>query len=462
MASTGSVETPRLSSLLRGRRGRFLASLLLAEFAAAMQGVAYSTVLPVVARDLAGFGLFGATLAAGPIATVAMLSLTPRVLTRVRPGAVLLLSTGAFVAGAAMSVFAPTMGWVLAGTVVRGIAGALLGGFGMGALGALYDAPERPRVFALFSLMWLLPSLAGPPVNALITEWAGWRWALAWPAVVVVAARVLMGTTISAVRDDRADAPVRVRAGVGLLVAALLALGAWGSTGAGPLAAVILIVGAAAAAAAAVTFVSRSLPAPGGRILVAFSALCAVYFGVSGLISLTMIEALGSSVVLAAVGVAGGLVAWSVVGLLPRSRWMPDAAVLGIVLVGAGAALVVGGIAASGTVGVALVVTGSTTTGVGMGLAYPVLNSEPFDVGAPSSTVGALILFAETAATAWISIAGGGAYSSLHNSGVSPAAALTAVFTGLVMVAAVGAAIATHRDGRQEASLRPRRPPGTA
>jgi MFS family permease len=445
MASTGSAETPRLSTLLRGRRGRFLASLLLAEFAAAMQGVAYSTVLPVVARDLDGFPLFGATLAAGPIATVAMLSLTPRVLRRLRPGPVLLVSTATFVVGAAMTVFAPNMGWVLAGTVVRGVAGALLGGFGMGALGSLYDARERPRVFALFSLMWLLPSLAGPPVNALITEWAGWRWALAWPAVVVVAARVLMGTTISAVPDDRANAQVRVRTGVGLAVPALLAVGAWGSTGAGPLGALMLSVGAAAAAAAAVTFVSRSLPGAGGRILVAFAALCAVYFGTSGLISLAMIEALGSTVVLAAVAVAGGLVAWSVVGLLPRPRRMPDAAVLGMVLVGAGAALVAGGIAASGTLGAALVVLGSTTTGIGMGLAYPVLNSEPFDLGAPSSTVGALVLFTETAATAWVSIAGGGAYSSLHSSGVPPAAALTATFIGLVVVAAVGATVASRR-----------------
>ena len=54
---------PTLADVLRGRRGRFLLALLLTEFAGAMQGIAYSTVLPVLARDLDGFTLFGATLA---------------------------------------------------------------------------------------------------------------------------------------------------------------------------------------------------------------------------------------------------------------------------------------------------------------------------------------------------------------------------------------------------------------
>jgi MFS family permease len=448
MASTASIEVPRLRDLLAGRRGRFLLSLLLAEFAAAMQGVAYSTVLPVVARDLDGFAQFGATLAAGPIATVAMLSFVPRILQRLSPTMVLLLSTGTFVAGAATTVFAPSMGWVLAGTAIRGAAGALLGGFGMGALGALYDRRERPRVFALFALMWLLPSLAGPAINALITEWVGWRWALAWPAIVVVLARVLMGATISAVPDGRASPRVPVRAGVGLLVAVLLGLGAWGSTLIWPVGPAVLAIGAVGGLVAIVTFLTRSLPKPGGRVLVAFATLCAVYFGTAGLISLTMIEAVHSTVLTASVAVAGALVAWSGVGVLPHPRRMPDAPALGMALVGAGAAIIVGGIVSGDAAGIALVITGSTVSGVGMGLGYPILNSEPFDVGSPSPTVGALVLFAETAATAWISIVGGGAYSSLHTSGWSPAGALTLIFAGLVAAAVFGTITAARRHPR--------------
>jgi hypothetical protein len=381
-----------------------------------------------------------------------MLSFVPRILHRLSPTTVLLLSTSAFVVGAATTVLAPSMGWVLAGTIVPGAAGALLGGFGMGALGTLYNGRERPRVFALFALMWLLPSLAGPAINALITEWVGWRWALAWPAIVVVLARVLMGATISAVPDGRTSARVPVRAGVGLLVAALLGLGAWGSTMPRPVGPLVLAVGAAGGLVAIVTFLTRSLPRPGGRVLVAFATLCAVYFGTSGLISLTMIEAVHSTLLIASAAVAGGLVAWSVVGLLPHPRRMPDPASLGMALVGAGAAIVVGGIVSAGAAGIALVITGSTISGVGMGLGYPILNSEPFDVGSPSPTVGALVLFAETAATAWISIVGGGAYSSLHTSGWSPAGALTLIFTALVVAAVIGTITAARRHPRAKGS----------
>src|SRR4051812_20245 len=94
-----------LSVVLRGRRGFFLLALLVAEFGAAMQGIAYSTVLPLVADDLDGFGLFGATLAAGNIAAVAMLALAPRLLGRFRPAVVLFAATMLYIVGAALAVF---------------------------------------------------------------------------------------------------------------------------------------------------------------------------------------------------------------------------------------------------------------------------------------------------------------------------------------------------------------------
>src|SRR5687767_12978268 len=102
-SGTTAARRVPLSTVLRGRRGFFLVALLLAEFGAAMQGIAYSTILPLVAEDLDGFGLFGATLAAGNIAAVAMLALAPRLLGRFRPGIVLFAATVLYVAGAALA-----------------------------------------------------------------------------------------------------------------------------------------------------------------------------------------------------------------------------------------------------------------------------------------------------------------------------------------------------------------------
>ncbi|WP_091541138.1 hypothetical protein [Modestobacter sp. DSM 44400] len=62
---TGTVPGTSLRAVFADRRGRLLLALLLAEFAAAVQGIAYITVLPLAARDLDGSRLYGATLAAG-------------------------------------------------------------------------------------------------------------------------------------------------------------------------------------------------------------------------------------------------------------------------------------------------------------------------------------------------------------------------------------------------------------
>lgn len=443
---------PTMRDVLRGRRGGFLMALLLAEFAAAMQGIAYSTVLPVLARDLDGYALFGATLAAGSVAAVLMLSFAVRVLERVPPGRVLVGTTALYVLGAAMAVFAPAMGWVLAGTIVRGIAAGLIAGFGMGAIGALFDERERPRVFGLFSLIWLLPSVAGPPLNAVVTDWIGWRWAVAWPALLVVFARVLMGAMISAVpwQPDR-ERTAPVRAGVGVLVAGLLALGSVGSaapTGWGLAALAVGVVGGGLAIGA---FLVRS-HRDGAGVLIAFALLCATHFGVYELLSLTVIEALGSTVLVASVMITLGLVAWCAIGLRPRPDAVPDRAVGGPVLMAVAVTVVLGGVLAGGLPGLVATGVGSVLLGLGMGAAYPLLSSEPFETGAPASTVGTLIAFAETAAVAWVALLAGGMYSALHGLGWAPAPALVWVHAVLGLIALATVVTALRR--RQRPSVR--------
>ncbi|MEJ7649601.1 MAG: MFS transporter [Nakamurella sp.] len=439
------LETPTLRSVLRGRRGGFLAALLLAEFAGAMQGIAYSTVLPVIAADLDGFALFGATLAAGSVAAVLMLSFAPGILRRVSPQRLLLSATVLYVVGALTAVFAPSMAWVLLGTVIRGTAAGLFGGFGMGAIGALFDERERPRVFGLFALIWLLPSVVGPPLNALIAESLGWRWAVGWPAVLVVVARLLMGLTISTVPWERGSGH-RVAVGFGLAVAASLAVGAWGSTVAGVAGSIALVAGVVCGGAAIAGYLVRGLPAARGTVI-AFALLCATYFGATELLALTIVQGLGSSVLVASVAVTGGLLAWSLAGLRPRPDTRPDPATVGPVLVLAGVGAVIGGLAVGSGLGIALVIVGAVLAGAGMGAAYPLLSSEPFTTGAPTSTVGSMIAFAETSATAWSALVAGGSYSALHGSGWRPVPALQIGYALLALLGIATVIVSARRRG---------------
>lgn len=427
-------------ALFTGRRGHFLATVMLAELGAAMQGIAYSTVLPVVAADLHGSALFGATLAAGNIAAVLMLSATGAVLARVRPSRVLLVATVLYVVGVGLAVAAPDMSWVLAGTVVRGVAAGLLAGFGTSAIGALFDERERPRVFGLYAFVWILPSVVGPVLNAAVTEAAGWRWALAWPAALILVARALMGRYVGAIpwarRRERS-----AHLGTGLLVAAGLAAGAWGSGHGGRAGGVVLGLGLAAAAYGFVAFVRG----PAVRALLAFGATCAAFFGCYELLSLAVVAGLGASLWWSSVALTGGLLAWSLAGLRPRPHARPDRALVGIALVAAGAVGVTVSVGAAASL--ALLVGSSVIAGLGMGLAYPLLSAAPFDVTPADgvTSVGPQIAFAETAGTAWVALLGGGVYSVAATGGATPAHSVLLAYAAVGLVAVVAVVLVARR-----------------
>jgi hypothetical protein len=177
-------------------------------------------------------------------------------------------------------------------------------------------------------------------------------------------------------------------------------------------------------------------------VLVSFGALGAAYFGMYELLALTVIEGLGATLLWASLAVTGGLLAWTLAGLRPRPDARPDRAVIGTVLVLAGTlALLATTVWASGVVAIALVVAAATVAGLGMGLSYPLLSSEPFSDAVPAVTVGPLISFAEIAGTAWAILVGGGLYSLLHASGVgaaglAPRPALIVVYVVMSIVAA--------------------------
>ena len=56
-----------------------------------------------------------------------------------------------------------------------------------------YAPAERPRVLALLSLAWLLPSFLGPLLGGLVAEAFGWRWVFLGLAVLMPAVRAAGG-----------------------------------------------------------------------------------------------------------------------------------------------------------------------------------------------------------------------------------------------------------------------------
>jgi MFS family permease len=193
----------------------------------AFEGMAVATAMPVVARDLDGMDLynlaFSATLAASVIATVlgGRWSDVRGPLQPIGAGVV------AFLAGLLLAGFAPTMELFVLGRFVQGL--------GIGStqvalyvlIARAYPAALHPRVFALFSAAWVVPSMVGPSIAGFVAE--NWDWRaifLGVPVLVIPAALLLWRGTTGGVVAAGIDAGPAPGLGRKLLYATLTAVAA--------------------------------------------------------------------------------------------------------------------------------------------------------------------------------------------------------------------------------------------
>lgn len=195
----------------------------------AFEAMAVATAMPVVARELRGMHLynlaFSATLAASVIATV----LGGRWSDRRGPLEPMAVGVAAFVAGLLLAGFAPTMEVFVAGRFVQGLgAGATQVALYV-VVARIYPPVLHPKVFALFSAAWVVPSMVGPAIAGFVVENADWRWIFLGVSLIVVPSALLLwrGTTGRDLRTAAEPAPAGSgRLGRKLAWAALTAVAA--------------------------------------------------------------------------------------------------------------------------------------------------------------------------------------------------------------------------------------------
>ncbi len=145
-------------------------------FLTAFESLAVTTVMPTISRELDGQALyavsFAAPLATGIVGMVAAgLWSDRRGPARPLVGTVLLFVLGLMVCGAAPSMEVLVLGRLLQGL---GGGGSIVAVYVL--VGVVYPARLQPRVFASFAAAWVLPSLFGPSIAALIADRYGWQW----------------------------------------------------------------------------------------------------------------------------------------------------------------------------------------------------------------------------------------------------------------------------------------------
>lgn len=237
-------QAPREPAAGGRRRGVFSPAYLLVSVALvalitmiAFEGMAVSTAMPAVARELDAVRGYGLAFSAMLTAQLLGIVLAGVWCDRSGPLPSLYLGQGLFALGCLACGWAQTFGLFLAGRVLAGLGAGLIIVAGYVVIGRAYPESLRPKVFSVISAAWVLPSLLGPPVSAGVTTTWGWRWVF-WMVVLPVAVaaglvfyrRNQIALADAGVEESSRDRRAHARAAwLGVLIAAAAGALQWGT-----------------------------------------------------------------------------------------------------------------------------------------------------------------------------------------------------------------------------------------
>ncbi|MFD9421359.1 MULTISPECIES: MFS transporter [unclassified Streptomyces] len=202
-------------------------------FLTGFAALAVVPTLPTAARDLDGVSLF--PMVAGCFVAASLLGGVMGGHWADRSGARRPLALGMVLSVVTLLVSASSVSiWQLAiGRFVDGLAAGMVAVSVTTAIGQSYPEYLRPRMLAMMSASWVIPSLVGPPLAGVVAEVWSWRVVFyglavltALPALALVV--VLRGAPAGGPDSEPADAPPAEEraARPPLMIAAMLSLGA--------------------------------------------------------------------------------------------------------------------------------------------------------------------------------------------------------------------------------------------
>jgi MFS family permease len=214
------------SALWAPERRAATVGLLLLVTLAAFESMGVTTALPTIVHDLHGealyswpFTMFLATQVVGNV-------LAGRVCDRRGPGPMLVVGPLLFAMGLLVAGTAGSMTQLLAGRALQGFGGGAEVVAVYVMIAAVYPERDRPVVIGAMSAAWGVPSLVGPTVAGLLTQYLNWHWVFlglvpfeltAWGLVVAMVRR-LPTREPQQVQPRRGLVAAAVAAAVGLSV----------------------------------------------------------------------------------------------------------------------------------------------------------------------------------------------------------------------------------------------------
>lgn len=359
----------------------------------AFEALAVAAAMPAVAAALDGIPYYALAFGGPLAASVPGMVLAGRWCDRF--GAVRATAWGLafFAGGLLVAGLAQHMAVLVAGRVLQGLGGGMLGVTLYVGMGQVVPPALHPRLFSLFATAWVVPGLVGPALTAWLVVHAGWRYVfLAVLALLPVAAALLLPAFAKLPRPaspsaHKPSSGSRLGFAVVGAVGALLLHGAAGSRW------LLLAAGLVMAWAAA----WRLLPAgslraaPGLPSVMALRGLVAAAFATAEVfMPLALTRDHGWTLLQAGWALSTGALFWSLGSGLQAGLSETSQRERGL---RAGLALVTAGITCvaltltlplPGVLTAVLTVASWALSGQGVGLAFPILSVQLLKISAPA------------------------------------------------------------------------------
>ncbi|HEY7071735.1 MAG TPA: MFS transporter, partial [Acidimicrobiales bacterium] len=372
-------------------RRRLTVALVLTITLVAFESLAIATVMPVVADDLGGLGLYGWVFSGFFLGSLLGIVLAGRAADRRGTRLPFAVGLALFAAGLVVGGAAQSMPMLVAGRIAQGMGAGVIPAVAYTSVGRNYPAALRPRVFAVFSSAWVIPGVIGPAAASALAGWLSWRVVFLALLPLVALAAVLALPALAGGPPDDADTTAprdddRVRDAGVLVAGAALVLGGLGAHQPA-LAVALVVVGGLLGAWAFVRLVPEGTLAlhPGLPAAIAVRGILTfAFFGTDAYVSLAATEAHDAPTWVAGLALTGATLAWT------TGAWVQDRVVVargprwlvrrGFMILAAGIALT---LVALGPVPVGFLVAAWAVGGLGMGLSYAPISATVLGEAAP-------------------------------------------------------------------------------
>jgi MFS family permease len=197
----------------------------------ASEALAVTTIMPIVANDLAGGDrtLYGWVFSAFVLSSLVGIAAAGVLIDRGSLTKPYLLGLGLFSIGLVVGGLAPSMEVLVFGRVLQGLGAGAIPAVAYVAIGRALPERLRALMFATLSTAWVLPGLLGPFVAGVVAEVFNWRLVFLGLLPLIAIAAVMTVPAIAAIPISTAAAQehdVAVDARRRLPLALVLTLGA--------------------------------------------------------------------------------------------------------------------------------------------------------------------------------------------------------------------------------------------